>query len=414
MSFKNKLTVTVMLLATLIQSVAFFAGASYQKANVIDDFYSRDKKLLCISHRGYCENYPENSFEGIKAALEKGADFVSVNLDKTDDGVFYLCERESLGNVCNAPYESLSELDSSEVEQYFLYDVFGRETKYKLTSLARLLENTDSEDGIILDVLSEDKDAVYDILSAHDAVDRVIIRAEESISKLIKWAESKEEKVNVIGVYTGNIIFSTVSAVKSLTNAQMPAVQYESKNYFNVAYGEFFTNRFLNGENVRAVASAYSPDLCGQRGDSSDGWNELIKKGYSVIETNNIEAFLSYRSETEALERKITELMNECAEIENEKYSQVSLSNFTKARVGCDNLLSDAVFSLDEAQKAYSDLLYALKEMKISSGEVDTKGALNITAGKVVAAVLVGAALLAGQIYVYRMRKDKKEKKESK
>lgn len=410
MGLKNKLISSILLVAVIIFSSFFSAGAIFEKETALEKFYSSEQKLLCISHRGDTEFYPENSLEGVKSALKKGADFVAVNIVKTADGVYFLCEDESLGNVCNAPYESLSQMNAAEAEKYKLYDVYGKETEYKLTSLERLLEKTDSEDGLILDVKPEYKDGVYSVLSEHGALDRVILRVKESSSELVEWAQSKEEKVYVIAVYSGNIIFSTISSVKNMTMAEMPAVQYQSKNYFNVAYGDFFANRYLISENVRAVAVTYSPDLCGQRGDSSDGWNELIKKGYSVIETNNIEAFNEYRKETERLEKAIKELYEKSLATESDKFSQVSLDNLRKAKAECEALFSGEAFSLDEAQKAYSDLLFALEDMKISTGEVDTRGALNITAGKIIATVLVGAALLAGQIFVYKMRRNNKEK----
>ncbi len=409
MRYKSKYVISTILLFVLFFSTFFSVAAVSEKNVALDKFYSYEQKLLCISHRGDTVFYPENSLSAVKSALKKGADFVSVSLDKTKDGVFYLSEHESLGNICNAPYDSLSEISSVDIKNYNTFDIYGNETKYTLTSLAELLKSTDTEDGIILDVLSEDKDEVYEILAEYNALDRIIIRVKESAKKLTDWAESKAEKIHVIPVYSGNIIFSTISAIKNTTKAEMPAVHYESKNYFNVAYGEFFTNRYLTAENSRAVAAAWSADLCGQRGDSSDGWNELIKKGYSVIETNNIDAFVAYREETERLEKSIIQLIDKVFYVDPAGYSDVSISNLEKAKLNADVLVSGmAVFSLDEAQRAYSDLIYALKEMKISTGEVDTRGALNITAGKIIAAVVVGAALLAGQIYVYKMRRKTK------
>lgn len=407
---KNVFLYTVFV--TVLISVFVFSSSAFgEKEIAVDKFYSQKEKLLCISHRGDTADYPENSLEGVKSALKKGADFVSVNLEKTSDGVFYLCEDESLGNVCNAPYESLFQMKSDEVIRYNLYDIYGKETEYKMTSLETLLNKTNSEDGLILDVKPEYKDEVYSVLKKNDALFRVIIRVKESGSELTEWAQSKDEKVYVIGKYTGNIIFSTVSQINSLTECEMPAVQYESKNYFNVAYGLFFANRYLSKENARAVAATYSPDLCGQRFDNADSWNELIGKGYSVIETNNIESFVAYRDEADRLTAELSVLLGESEKINTNIYSQVSLSNLEKARKKCENLLSDSAFSLGEAQKAYSQLVLALKEMKISAGEVDTRGALNVTPGKVIAAVLVGLALLSGQIYVFKMRKSNKEKK---
>ncbi len=410
MRLKNKIASFFLVLSVLLSCLILSCAAVREEETALSKFYSDRSSLLCISHRGDTASYPENSLAGIKSALKKGADFVSVSLDKTADGVFYLCERESLGNVCNAPYESLSQMNSSEIDNYRLYDIFGKETEYKPTSLVELIENTDSKDGIILDVTSEHKDEVYGILRERDALYRVIIRVKESSGKLISWAESKTERVNVIAVYGGNIIFSTISAMNNFTKAEMPAVQYQSKNYFNVAYGYFFVNRYLHTGNARAVAATYSPDLCGQRGDSSDGWNELIGKGYSVIETNNIEAFVTYRNEVIRLEKLMAELLEKAYYVDPADYSEVSLSNLEIAKLNCSiDINSAVVTSLEEIQYDYSQLLYALKDMKKSSGEVDTRGALNITAGKVIAAVLVGCVLLAGQIYVYKMRKKTKE-----
>lgn len=406
MNFKNRFLSAIITVLLLMSYMLSFSAAAVEAP--ADSFFSYGKRLICVSHRGDTAAYPENSLAGVKSALKKGADFVSVSIDKTSDGVFYLCERESLGNVCNAPYAGLSQMSSDEVKEYNTFDIYGNLTEYKLTSLEELISKTKAGDGIILDVLSEDKDAVYELLSEHGVLSRMIIRTDDSCKRLVQWAEGKPERVYAIGVYGGNIIFSTVSAVKGITAAQMPAVQYESKNYFNVAFGEFFTNRYITKDNARALACAYSPDLCGQRSDSAEGWNELIKKGYSVIETDNLEAFAAYRSETERLEAELRSLLISCEAVSAEKFSQVSLSNFAKARENCEALLNGAVFSLDEAQSAYSQLIFALEEMKVSDGKVDTRGALNVTAGKLVAAFAVGALLLAGQIYVYKMRRKAK------
>lgn len=408
MNFIKRLLSVIMLLILVLPFVFVTSSGASEKEISVGKFYSYETKLLCVSHRGDTAKYPENSLAAVKSALKKGADFVSVSLDKTSDGVFYLCERESLGNVCNAPCASLSEISSAEVDSYKVFDVFGKETEYTLTSLETLLKNTDSQDGIILDITSEDKDAVCDFLLKNGALYRTIIRTDDPCGKLVKWAEGKPEKVYTIGVYSGNIIFNTISSINLMTEAEMPAVQYQSKNYFNVSYGDFFTSRYLFTPKARAVAATYSPDLCGQRGDSADGWNELIKKGYSVIETNNIESFVAYRNEAERLEKSMGKLLEKAFYVDPAKYSEVSLKNLETAKLNCSiDTNRMVVSSLDELQNDYSQLLFALEDMKISSGEVDTRGALNITAGKVIAAVSVGCALLAGQIYVYKMRRKK-------
>lgn len=400
----------VLMLVIILFTQIFTVGALFEKESAVEKFYTDSGSLICISHRGDTTVYPENSLEAVKSAFRKGADFVSVNLEKTSDGVFYLCEDESLGNVCTASCEKLSDINSADLEKCNLYDIFGNGTELKMTSLEKLLEKTDLSDGIILDIKPEYKDEVYAVLEKNEALSRVILRVEESGRALSDWAMSKEKKVHIIGKYTGNIIFSTISQINSLTEASLTAVQYESKNYFNVCFGEFFTNRYLYSENVRAVAATYSPELCGQRSDSSDGWNELISKGYSVIETNNIEGFDNYREQVEILKNEIVKLTEKAEKLDIAKYSQVSLENLDKAKLHCNSVSYANVVSLAGAQAAYSQLNLALKEMKISTGEVDTRGALNVTTGKIIVAVIIGTAFLASQIYLHKMRRKSNEK----
>ena len=72
--------------------------------------------------------------------------------------------------------------------------------------------------------------------------------------------------------------------------------------------------------------------------------------------------------------------------------------------------LRRGVSSVGELESANSQLLLALNRLNLSDGKESQKGALNITAGKVIAAVLVGFAILAGQIYVHKMQKEKRRK----
>ena len=70
----------------------------------------------------------------------------------------------------------------------------------------------------------------------------------------------------------------------------------------------------------------------------------------------------------------------------------------------------DGLSSLDEIELAYSGLLLAMNENNIDAEEDTQKGHLNITAGKIIAALAVGAVILAAQIFTYKMQKDRKGK----
>ena len=66
---------------------------------------------------------------------------------------------------------------------------------------------------------------------------------------------------------------------------------------------------------------------------------------------------------------------------------------------------------MGELESANSQLLLAMNRLNLSDGVESQKGALNITAGKIIAIVLVGAAILAGQIYVHKMQQEKRRKR---
>ena len=86
----------------------------------------------------------------------------------------------------------------------------------------------------------------------------------------------------------------------------------------------------------------------------------------------------------------------------------MSADNLRKAVKKANEIVLKGVASVGELESVNSRLLTSLNRLNLSDGYESQKGALNITAGKVIAAVLVGFAILAGQIYVHKMQKDKR------
>lgn len=396
--------VSALIVITLFS--AFALPSDQTVAEVLSDNQGR---ILSIAHRGDTAEYPENSLEGVLSAGKKGADMVSVRIGKTLDGVLVLCEDETLGNISDAPYESIGEMMSTEIKSYHLYNNCGVLTEYTMATLKELIDSTDASLYLVLDVDWEDIDAVYNLLNENGVLDRVALRVKKSAKKIYLWAASKSAVPTVIGIYGGNIIWNTISHINTLSKAGMPAVQYQTKNYFNVCYGEWCCDNYSAENKARAIAPAYNPDLCGQRSDDTNGWNELIKMGFTVIETNNITALRAYIDKNEELRKELSALISKAEAIDGAEYSGVSNSNLTTALENARAVLFGRMTSLAEAENAYSSLLFSMNEMKLSVGEETTKGALNITTGKILASVLVGFALLGGQILVQKMHVKKKK-----
>ncbi|MBQ8504366.1 MAG: glycerophosphodiester phosphodiesterase family protein [Clostridia bacterium] len=409
MNIKKKL-LYIFTLGVLILLTAFSSSAMSMTMPIADIVSDNQGRILSVSYRGDTAFYPGNSVEGVLSAWQKGADMVSVSVRKTKDNVYVLCEDESLGNVCNAPYEDIGEATFEEIRSYYLYDNTGELTEYKMSSLQELLANTDLRLYLILDIEWEDRDSIYELLKKENAHQRVALRTKQSARKISQWCETKADKISVIGIYDGNIIWNSISHINKLSEAGMTLVQYQSKNYFNVMYGSWTTDNFSAEGKARALAPAYNPDLCGQRSDSESGWNELISKGFTVIETNNVEALAQYIEKNMEVRSNLSSLLEKAKAVDTARFSITSKENLSDAIEKAEAVLHGRIKSLDEAENAYSKLIFYMNEMKISDGEETTKGALNITAGKIIATVTVGAAIFLAQVFVHKQHRKKKDK----
>ena len=332
--------------------------------------------LMLISHRGDTVEFEGNTAEAVISAFGKGADFVSVNIRKNADGEFVLCDEN--------------------------------EAQIKGDTLVRVLDMTEEDDVLILDFNPEIKDEIYEFLEENNAVSSVILRIKDSAENINNWLDGKAENLQVIGIYDSFVVFTAAQHIKALSKRGMALVQYQSKNYFNEMFGSFVSKTMFSSS-AKAIAAAYDPDLCGQRRDSEDGWNELIKLGFSAIETNNIEAFSVYKESNKNARKNLEETYSKALTVEAEKYNTVSRENLIDAIDKAENLLERSFGSSDEFQSAASCLTLAIENLALKTGEDTQKGALNITAGKIVATILVGTAVLAAQIYTYKMQKNKKK-----
>ena len=337
----------------------------------------KNSEILCVSHGGDTAEYESNTKDAIISAFDKGADFVSVNIRKNFVGELILCSENKA-------------------------EVSG-------ISLAEMIELLGEDDVLILDFADELRDEIYGVIESKNAFSSAMLRINDSASDITEWLEGKNENLQVVGVYDSFVVFTAMSHIKTLGDAGMNFVGYQSKNYFNEMFGSL-VSKTLKRENMpKAMVSTYDPHLCGQRSDSEDGWNDLIKKGYSVIETNNLDAFIGYAEANSNIRLELKNAYDKAVLIETDKYNTVSRENLLDAIEVAESILNSDTASNDELQNSVSGIRLAIENLALKTGEDTQKGALNITPGKVIATLLVGMAILAAQIYTYKMQKNKKK-----
>lgn len=401
----------IILIMTFVVGSCLCCSAVQNKKTPYDNLQKISTDILSVSFRGDTAYYPENSLEGVISAHKKGADMVSVNVMKTKDGVFILCENESLDNICDSSFESVSQADYEELCQSRLYDNSGKITKYTFATVNELIAKTDDSLFLILDLDWQYKDEIYNIITESGELNRAFLRTNKGASEICEWVNSKAEKPFVIGVYDGGIIFNAISHINTLSANGMPLVQYSSKNYFNVMYESLVNRNYSASGKASAIASCYDPDLSGQRTDSLSGWDALINRGFTVIETSDIASFSEYLSQRKAATQRLESLKARADKIDKSKYASVSLENLNLALENADAVLESGKESLDKIQDAFTKLTLSMNKLMIKTGDDTQKGALNITSGKVIAALLVTAGIFSWEMFIHRMHGKEKSKK---
>lgn len=389
---------------TAILSVCSFAA----NESVYDVLQNNHGRVMSISHRGNSTDYPKNSLEAVEAAVDAGADMVSVYVRQTSDNILVLCESGNLNEICKTDKTYVETWDSEEILNMNLYSAGFKESQCKVQTLLSAAQKLKGRAMLVVDADENLITAVDMLARDNDLYDTLIFRTQMSSKTIKKWKEIADSSLIVLGTYKGNVVFNASSHLKRLSALGQPFVQYQSKNYFNVSFNNFTAKNYGKNENARAVCAMYDKDLCGQRDDNVSGWDEMVCRGFSVIETNDINGLTNYIKQTESEKEKLDKTLKVAREIDAKSLSQISAKELSSAIKKADEYLSGGTCSLGEIQSAYSSLLQELGTLSHQSGKETKKGALNVTAGKVAAVIIFGALLVLGEVYLIKKKKIEK------
>ena len=348
------------IITTLILALSFIFPAFAAGGNE-DDF-----QLLVISHRGG----PDVSVEYVESDFQNGADMVSVSVLRTESGEFLLE---------NSAWSS------------------------RITSLPEVIAVVPDGKCIVIDGAWEFRDEIEKLADSQNASEKVVLRTEESTKDLQRESLS----LRTISVYSGGIVFSAEQRIKYAKPSNF--IQFQSKNYFNPFYQFVFTKHFT----VPIIAPMYDKDLCGQRTDGVVGWDEMIERGYSGIETTNVEGLVNYREQMNAQRSSLEKYKTECETFvsrQGKMYSSASIKKLSDLITKAEKKLGK-LSSLGELQTCEAEMKNAMEKLSPSEGRDTTLGAWNITPGKIIASVLCAAGLIGFEVFLIKKRKKKGENK---
>ena len=397
--------------AIFILSLILFTALSVSSviaadaSDIASDFSDGKKNILCIAHRGDWHSFPENSAEAINAAAEYDA--VSVDVRLTADGKPVLMadekvDRMSVDGEGKSVSGKVSSFTLAQLKELYLRESNGGTDKKKTTcripELKEIYETAAGRTAVMLNVQENDFKTVYDYVKALGKLDETVFRINAKTQKIIELTKDLDG-VNVTGNYQGNIIFLATSAVKKYFAANIHTIEMGSTNGNGVLYDNFLMKRFVGSK--RAMVSMVN-GRCGKRADNETGWDDLISRGYSVIETDFPAELTEYIRKTETAATDLEKNIDIYANTDLSPYTSETEKAFSSALSAAKKTL-DGRSSFSELTDARSALQSAHDSLKVGAKK-NVALKFRFTPVRIIAVVLCAAAFTGGTLFLRSKR----------
>ncbi len=398
--------------AIFILSLILFTALSVSSviaadaSDIASDFSDGKKNIICIAHRGDWHSFPENSAEAINAAAEYDA--VSVDVRLTADGKPVLMadekvDRMSVDGEGKSVSGKVSSFTLAQLKELYLRESNGGTDKKKTTcripELKEIYETAAGRTAVMLNVQENDFKTVYDYVKALGKLDETVFRINAKPQKIIELTKDLDG-VNVTGNYQGNIIFLATSAVKKYFAANIYTIEMGSTNGNGVLYDNFLMKRFVGSK--RAMVSMVN-GRCGKRADNETGWDDLISRGYSVIETDFPAELTEYIRKTETAATDLEKNIDIYANTDLSPYTSETEKAFSSALSAAKKTL-DGRSSFSELTDARSALQSAHDSLKVGAKK-NVALKFRFTPVRIIAVVLCAAAFTGGTLFLRSKRK---------
>lgn len=397
--------------AIFILSLILFTALSVSSviaadaSDIASDFSDGKNNIICIAHRGDWHSFPENSAEAINAAAEYDA--VSVDVRLTADGKPVLMadekvDRMSVDGEGKSVSGKVSSFTLAQLKELYLRESNGGTDKKKTTcripELKEIYETAAGRTAVMLNVQENDFKTVYDYVKALGKLDETVFRINAKPQKIIELTKDLDG-VNVTGNYQGNIIFLATSAVKKYFAANIYTIEMGSTNGNGVLYDNFLMKRFIGSK--RAMVSMVN-GRCGKRADNETGWDDLISRGYSVIETDFPAELTEYIRKTETAATDLEKNIDIYANTDLSPYTSETEKAFFSALSAAKKTL-DGRSSFSELTDARSALQSAHDSLKVGAKK-NVALKFRFTPGRIIAVVLCAAAFTGGTLFLRSKR----------
>ena len=241
--------------------------------------YRVDAKPIIQGHRGTMENgLPENSIAAFDYVLEHTESIFEIDPRLTKDSIIVVFHDETLERTTNGKGK-LSDYTWEELQQLNLKDSDGNLTKYKVPSLAEVLEWARGKTALILDKKDVPVQMTANIIQKLNAVSYTIPLVRSTEDAQFYYEDNNEIMLS--------ISLRSAQAFQNYLNLGIPPSQMFIAAGTTIKYKRQKLYNLLNKYKVRyLIATASSYDKLKTKNKRAEAYRAIIKDGASMIESN--------------------------------------------------------------------------------------------------------------------------------
>ncbi|QXE35013.1 carbohydrate-binding protein [Streptomyces sp. GMY02] len=261
--------------------------------------HTPDADVMVVAHRGYWRGAPENSLRAIDLAVNKGAEVVEIDVQRTKDGQLVLMHDTSVDRTTNGT-GNVSDLTLAQIKDLRLRAGLGGGqaalTDDRVPTLAEALATVKNRAMVNLDKGWAFRDQEYDLLVATGTLDHAIFKSSAPVAEVEAFLSKDpgilyshvvdDANAASIGAFTGRRPQSYELIFDRLTDPQIqPAAVRRAQ-----AEGRVWVNTMWYG-----LAAGYTDEA--SLIDPARGWKTVVDRhGASMIQTDNQEQLRSWLS----------------------------------------------------------------------------------------------------------------------
>lgn len=267
------------------------------RARLLDPTYP---EVLVAAHRGDWRNYAENTLEGIKSAINLGADIVEIDLRRTKDGELILMHDSKLDRTTNGKGR-VEDMTLSEIKKLNVKNGVAGVTPYKVPTFREVmsackgralfdLDKAFEYFDQVMEILEETGTASQAIMKSREPADTVIARYGRHLDKIIYKPLVKLDKPESVDVVRDMLTKLNPKVMElgyvDTINLQAPVVSDMLRGKVRIWYNSLWSTLAGGHDDF---ASLRHP---------SKGWGFLVDSlGAGVIQTDQTHRVINYLAE---------------------------------------------------------------------------------------------------------------------